>query len=101
MLDLSADIASALLANYRGFLGSCRYIQFLLLIDVPQVQADIVGRGIKKSGHLALTKPDGILIQRYFKLSLAVLANKYLDLLINHQYCLCVSISSHYYAFET
>lgn len=42
MFDLARDLSVALLPNYRGFLGSCRFIQLAIGKDVFELQANIV-----------------------------------------------------------
>jgi len=42
------EFAVAFGLNYRGFLGSCRAVQFAIVVNVFQMQANVVWRYIKQ-----------------------------------------------------
>ena len=58
--------------NYRGFLGSCFAVEFGVLKNVFEVQADVVRADIKKLRHLALREPHGLVLAAKLDLAFAV-----------------------------
>ncbi|SHM12954.1 hypothetical protein MRB56_23605 [Halomonas cupida] len=80
MFDLASDLALAFLTNYREILGSCQFTQFLLLVDILQVKADVADRSIKQLPHLCLTQPHGLLVECDLQLCHAIFTGEYLNL---------------------
>ena len=71
-MPFALNLAAAFDLNYRGFLGSCFQNQFPVLIQVLEVQADVVCANSKQFRHLALEKPDRLVIGAELNLAPAV-----------------------------
>ena len=56
--------AAALHLNYRGFLGSCRFIQFSLCIDIFLMKRNVVRCAVKQLCHALLGQPNRIILNK-------------------------------------
>jgi len=63
------DLPGTFLTDYRVILNSCRLVQFVVLTDVPEMQADVVRRGSKQIGHLGLGHSQRLPLQPHFDVS--------------------------------
>jgi hypothetical protein len=69
--DSAAYPPVSFLLNYRGFLGSCRFLQLAFLVYVAEVQTDCVGVLFKEQRHLPLAQPEGIPVKLDLQFGLA------------------------------
>ncbi len=67
-----SDAAASFQPNYQGILGSSVLGKLALLVDIPEVQADVVGRCAEQLGHLPLRQPDGLVLEPHVETHLAV-----------------------------
>jgi len=59
--------------NRQGFLDSCRPLQLPFVVDVADVQADVLLRGLEQVRHVLLGEPDGFALEAHVDLQLPVL----------------------------
>jgi len=58
--------------NRQGFLDGSRPLELALLVEVPDVEADVLLRRLEEFGHLGLAEPDGLVLQAYLDPGLLV-----------------------------
>ena len=58
MRQLAGNLPSPLVANLSEFPTDCRFLQFVLGIDVPDVLHDVRSGGLEQPGHLLLRQPN-------------------------------------------
>jgi len=51
--------------NRQGFLDGSRPLELALLVEVPDVEADVLLRRLEEFGHLGLAEPDGLVLQAH------------------------------------
>ena len=64
--NATSHAPGSLLANFQGFLGGCRLIEFAIRIDVLQMQAHILKGTGEQFGYARLLQPDSLVFKPNF-----------------------------------